>query len=170
MKYLKIIVRSFVDFFRDGRIMLAGSSSYFTMMAFVPFCLFLITLFGYLLGHYQKFYQFFFNKLISFFPDITSGITKELGRLITFKGIGKFSLVLYGILSFQVFSSIENALNIIFKVKKKRPFFWSIILSLIIVTLVILILLISFIATSLIPLLKTLKPIFPELRIGVITG
>lgn len=170
MKYLKIVVRSFVDFFKDGGIMLAGSISYFTMMALVPFCLFLITLFGYFLGHYQEFYQFFFNKLTNFFPDITSGITNELGKLITFKGIGKFSLLLYGILSFQVFASIENALNIIFKVKKKRPFFWSIILSLIVVTLIITILLISFIATSMMPLLKTLKQVFPGLRIGTITG
>lgn len=170
MKYIKIIVRSFVDFFKDGGIMLAGSLSYFTMMALVPFCLFLITLFGYFLGHYHGFYQFFFRKLVNFFPDITSGITKELEKLITFRGIGTFSLVLYGILSYQVFASIENALNVIFKIRKKRAFLSSIFLSLIIVTLIIVILLISFMATSLIPLLKTLKPLFPELRIGMITG
>lgn len=170
MKYLKIIVRSFVDFFKDGGIMLAGSLSYFSMMALVPFCLFLITIFGYILGHYHGFYEFFSNRLVSFFPDITSGITKELRKLIIFKGIGAFSLVIYGILSFQVFSSIENALNVIFKVKKKRAFFWSIILSLIIVTLIIIMIVISFVATSLIPLLKTMRQVFPELRIGMITG
>jgi len=170
VKYLKIIVRSFVDFFKDGGIMLAGSLSYFSMMALVPFCLFLITIFGYILGHYHGFYEFFSNRLVSFFPDITSGITKELRKLIIFKGIGAFSLVIYGILSFQVFSSIENALNVIFKVKKKRAFFWSIILSLIIVTLIIIMIVISFVATSLIPLLKTMRQVFPELRIGMITG
>lgn len=150
--------------------MLAGSISYFTMMALVPFCLFLITIFGYLLGHYYGFYQFLYSKLISFFPAITSGITKELGKLIAFKGIGTFSIVLYGILSYQVFSSLENALNVVFKVKKGRHFFWSIFLALIIITLIIVIILISFIATSLIPLLKALKPVFPHLRIGMITG
>ncbi|MDI6890857.1 MAG: YihY/virulence factor BrkB family protein [Thermodesulfovibrionales bacterium] len=170
MKYPKIIAKSFVDFFKDGGVMLAGSISYFTMMALMPFCLFLVTIFGYLLGHYHGFYQFFSNKLISFFPAITSEITKELGRLIAFKGIGTFSIVLYGILSYQVFSSLENALNVIFKVKERRNFFWSIILSLIIVTLIIVILLVSFMATSLIPLLKGLKPVFPQLRIGMITG
>jgi membrane protein len=170
VRYLKIIGRSFVDFFKDGGVMLAGSLSYFTMMALVPFCLFLITLLGYLLGHYHGLYQFFFKKLISFFPDITFGITKELEKLITFKGIGTFSLVLYGVLSYQVFASMENALNVIFKVKKKRAFFWSIIISLILVTFIIVIILVSFMATSLIPLLKALKPFFPELRIGLITG
>jgi membrane protein len=170
VKYLKIIVRSFIDFFKDGGIILAGSISYFTMMALVPFCLFLITILGYLLGHYQGFYQFFSNKLIHFFPDITSEITKQMGKPTALKGIGTLSLVLYGILSFPVFSSIENALNVIFKVKKKRTFAWSIILSLIIVTLIILILFISFIATSTIQLFKALKPFFPELRIGLITS
>jgi membrane protein len=170
MKYLKIIIRSIVDFFKDGGIMLAASISYFTMMAMVPFFLFLITTFGYFLGSYYGFYQFFANKLISYFPTITSGITKELEKLIQFKVIGTLSIILYGFLSYQFFSAIENALNVIFKVSKKRHFIWSVFLSIIIITLIIIILLISFMASSVIPLLKTLKHMFPNLQIGVITA
>jgi len=170
MRYLHIFVKSFIDFFKDGGLMLAGSISYFTMMAIVPFCLFLITILGYFLGHYPGFYEFFSTRLISFFPAITKGITKELDKLITFQGIGAFSLILYGVLSFQVFSSIENALHVIFEVKQKRSFFWSVILSLLLVTFIIMMLFISFVATSLIPLLKTIKQLFPELRIGLITA
>jgi membrane protein len=170
MRYFRILTKSFIDFFKDGGLMLAGSLSYFTMMAIVPLCLFLVTIFGYFLGHYQGFYEFFSTRLISFFPAITKGITKELGKLITFQGIGSLSLLLYGVLSFQVFSSVENALHVIFEVKTKRSFFWSVILSLLIVTFIIMMLFISFIATSLIPLLKTLKPLFPELRLGLITA
>ena len=170
MKYLKIMARSFSDFFRDGGIMLAASISYFSIMAFVPLCLFLIAIFGYILGHYPEFYEFFSTRLINFFPEITKGITKELGKLIMFKGIGTLSILLYGFLSLQVFASIENALNKIFEVKKKRAFLISIILSLSIVTFLIIMLLVSFVATSLIPLLKTMKQIFPELRIGLLTA
>ncbi len=169
MKYLKLIIRSFVDFLKDGGIMLAGSLSYFTMMSLVPFCLFLVTIFGYLLGHYYGFYQFFYNKLLNFFPAITSEITKELGKLITFKGIGTFSVVLYGFLSYQFFSSLENALNVVFKVKKRRHFFWSIFLAIIIITVIIVIILISFMATSMVALLKAFKPMFPQLQLGIIT-
>lgn len=165
---MKIFIRSFYDFLKDGGVILAGSISYFTMMALIPFCLFLITIFGYLLGHYQGFYQFFSSKLTYFFPDITSEITEQLGKLIAFKSIGALSLLLYGFLSLPVFSSIENALNIIFKVQKKRTFFWSMLLSLIIVTLIIFMLFISFAATSLIHLLKAQQYLFPELRIGLI--
>lgn len=166
---MKIIGKSCIDFFRDGGIMLAGSISYFIMMALVPFCLFLVAIFGFLLGHYQGFYQFLSIKLIHLFPPITSVIAGELGKLITFREIGALSIVLYGILSYQLFSSLENALNFIFKVGKMRNFIWSIILSLCVVTLIIIMILVSFTASSFIPLLKVLKPIFPELKIGVIT-
>ena len=170
MRFFKIAVRSIVDFFKDGGIMLAASISYFTMMAMVPFCLFMVTIFGYFLGHYYGFYQFLANKLISFFPAITSGITKELEKLITFRGIGTFSIVLYGVLSYQLFSSIENAFNVIFKVKKSRHFFWSVVLTVLLVTLIIAIILLSFIATYFIHLLRTLRLTFPQLKMGLITG
>jgi membrane protein len=73
------------------------------------------------------------------------------------------------VLSIQVFASLENALNIIFKVKKKRHFFLSIVFSLLIITFIILMLFISFMATTLIPLLKTFRQAFPDLKIGLIT-
>jgi uncharacterized BrkB/YihY/UPF0761 family membrane protein len=63
VKIFRIIGRSCIDFIRDNGLMLAGSLSYFTMMALVPFCLFLITVFGYFLGQYPDFYNFFLAKL-----------------------------------------------------------------------------------------------------------
>jgi membrane protein len=170
MKYLRILTRSFIDFFKDGGPMLAGAISYFFMMALVPLCLFLVTIFGYFLGHYHGVYEFLSTRLINFFPAITKGITKELSNLITFQGIGAFSIILYGVLSYQVFASVENALHAIFEVKIKRSFFWSVILSLLIITFIIMMLFISFVATSLVPLLKTFRQFFPDLRIGLITA
>lgn len=150
--------------------MLAGSISYFTMMAVVPFCLFLVTIFGYILGHNRGFYHFLYSKLIDFFPVITSEITNELRKLIAFKEIGTLSIFIYGILSYQVFSSLENALNVVFKVKKRRHFFLSVIIATITITLFIVIFFVSLIATSIIPLLKILKPFFPQLKMGLIKG
>jgi membrane protein len=170
VKYVRIAGRSLLDFFRDGGLMLAGALSYFSMMALVPFCLFLIAIFGYILGSHPEFYAFLSDRLLSFFPEITAGVTKQLSKLIIFKGIGMFSLVLYGILSFQVFSSIETALNTVFEVKKKRPFLWSVVLSFVIITLLIVLLLVSFAATSLLPFLKVIREVFPSLRIGLLTA
>lgn len=170
MRYLHILTRSFMDFFRDGGPMLAGAISYFSIMALVPLCLFLVTIFGYILGYYPGFYEFFSTRLINYFPAITNSITNELGKLIIYQEIGVFSFILYAVLSFQAFSSIESALHIIFEVKKKRSLFWSIVLSLLLITFLILMLFISFTATALIPLFKNLRQFFPDLRIGLIAA
>jgi membrane protein len=167
---MKILLRSFVDFLKDGGLMLAGSISYFSMMAFFPFCLFLVTIFGYFLGEQKEFYQFFLSKLINFFPKVTSEVTEELKMIVTHKGIGKLTLLLYGFLSYQLFSSMESAINVIFRVKVKRSFFVSVILSLFVVTLISFFFLVSFSASSSISMLVPLKELFPVLRISRVTG
>ncbi len=168
--YMKVTGNSFLDFFRDGGIMLAGSLSFFFMMAVVPFCLFLVTVFGYFLGEQKELYQFLSSRLASFFPRVTYKITEELQRLITYKGLGKLSLILYGFLSFQLFASLQSALNAIFKAKTRRSFIVSVILSLVMITLTMAFVLISFVATSSISMLEPLREFFPGLRIGRITG
>jgi len=170
MRMVRVIGRSFLDFFRDNGLMLAGSMSYFTIMALVPLCLFLVTVFGYFLGQYPDFYKFFLAKLTGFFPTVTQDITDDLAKIISYKGIGKFSLLLYWVLSYQVFASMEAALNTIFKVKQRRNFIVSIIVSLVVVTLIIALLTVSFAAASVIPLLKTLGSDFSVIRIGKITS
>ena len=169
MRQVRIIGRGFIDFFRDDGLMFAAAMSYFTMMAIVPLCLFLITLFGYFLGHYPEFYKYFLSRLMNLFPDVTRGITQDISKLITYKGIGKVGLVLYGVLSYRVFASYESALNAIFKVKTKRRFIFSVLISLLVVTLIIVLLMMSFAASSMVPLLKTLSPFVPGLKIGKIT-
>lgn len=168
--FVRVIIKSFIDFFRDGGLMLAGSMSYFFMMALIPFSLFLVTLFGYFIGEDIEFYHFFLSKLINFFPKITSGITENLRSIIIFKGIGKFTFILYGLLSFQLFSSVESSLNVIFKTKQSRSFIISIILALLLVTIIMAFLLVSFGATTAISLLGTLKKSFPGLKIGTMAG
>jgi membrane protein len=169
LRTLRIIGRSVIDFFRDDGMMFAASMSYFTMMTIVPFCLFVVTLFGYLLGHYPDFYTFFLKRLVNFFPEVTSEIMQDISKLISYKGIGKFGLVLYGLLSYQVFASYEAALNAIFKVKTKRRFVYSILISLSVVTLITALLILSFAATSIVPLLKGFSPFLPGLKLGKIT-
>ncbi len=162
--------KSLADFYRDDGLMLASSLSYFIVTALVPFCIFLMTLFGYFLGHYIEFYSFVVGRLTNLFPSVTSGITREVVKLISFKGLGKIGLLLYGLMSYQVFASLENALNIVFKVKKKRSLAFSIFISLAAVTSIIVLLIISFGATSVISLLNAFNPYLPNIRIGRITS
>lgn len=162
------MARSVLDFFREDGLMLAGSMSYFLMMALIPFCLFLVALFGHFLGNFPEFYRFFVNKVINFFPSVTREITGELAALISYKGIGKVSLVLYGLMSYQVFASLESSLNTLFHVSRRRPILVSLLLSLVFVTLISALLILSFVAASIIPLLASVQPFGIDLHIGMI--
>lgn len=167
---LKIATKSILDFFRDGGIMLAGSLSYFFMMTVVPFSLFLIALIGHLLGVRDDVLKFLLGKLSGLFPNVTHEITDELKKLISFKkALGAFSVVLYGFLSFQLFMALQNALSVVFKIRKRRPFILSFLMTLIVVTFIMILLLVSFGATSLISMLKVLQSFFPDLKISAIT-
>lgn len=168
--YMQVLLKSFADFFRDGGMQLAGSISYFSMMSIVPFGLFLITIIGYVMGNNAEFYRFFSSKLFAYFPDITYEVTNELKRIITYHGIGIYSLLLYALISYQLFSSLETAIHIIFRIKKKRSFLVSVSLSLLIVTIIIASILFSFIATSFIPLLKASRWRIPGIEIGRLAG
>jgi len=170
MRYIRIIIKSFFDFFRDGGMMLAGSLSYFSMMAIVPFCLFLVTIFGYFLGGEKQFYHFFSARLISYFPSVARGVTGELGSIITYKDIGQVSLLLYGLLSYGLFASLEAATNSIFKIKIKRSFIVSLLFSFVVVTAIIAFFLISFAATSMVSMLIPMQEFFPGFKIGRISG
>ncbi len=170
VRYLKIVLKSVVDFFKDGGLMLAGSLSYFFMMAIVPFCLFLVAIFGYFIGENEAFLKFFSAKLTGFFPNVTYKITEELRKLISYRGLGTFTFILYGLLSLQLFSSLETAINRVFKIRGGRPFPVSVVRSLFIVTLILILIIMSFGATSAISILKAEKAFFPDIRVGKIAG
>lgn len=170
MNFFRIVSKSMGDFFRDGGLTLASSLSYFSMMALVPFCMFTLALFGYFLGQHPTVYHFFFDKLVSLFPTATREITNDILHLISSKALRRLSLILYGLLSYQVFASLEHSLNIIFKVKKRRSILFSLLLSVAVVTLIIVLLLLSFIAASVLPLLNAVFPYFPGLKIGRLTA
>ncbi len=169
MKPLRIIGRSCIAFVRDDGMMLAGSMSYFMMMALVPFCLFIVTVFGYFLGHYPEFYRFFVNKVSSFFPAVTSDVTRDVAQLITFRGIGGFSVMLYGLLSYQAFASMEHAMNVIFRIRRKRNVLLSMLMSLLVVTMIMALLITSFAAVSLVKFLRSYGTFFPALTISAAT-
>jgi membrane protein len=170
VRFLRVFGKSALDFYRDDGMTLAASLSYFIVMALVPFCMFLMTLLGYLLGRYPEFYKFVFSKLTNLFPSVTAGITQEIVKLISYKGLGKIGIFLYGLMSYQVFASLERSLNVVFKVKQKRNIVRSVLLSLTVVTCIIVLLIVSFGAASVIPLLNALKPYLPDVRIGKVTA
>jgi len=149
MYILRSFGRSIASFFRDECFYLAAILSYFLIVSLVPLSLLIVTLFGYILGENQAIYQFALTRLMNAFPTVTNGITVELRKIITYKGISMITLFLYGILSFGLFYAIEHAMNVIFKVPKKRHFLLSLFWTIFIVMVVIAFLFLSFTFSSL---------------------
>ncbi len=166
MRFIKVIFRSIGSFYKNNGLIHAAAISYFSVMAIIPFCLLMITIFGYFLGQDEELLLFFTERLSSFFPRITYEIVDELKRIITYKGIGQFTMILYILLSYQLFSSLETAVNAIFKIKTKRTFLMSFVISLFMITLVSIFIIISFGATTAVSLLRILKNYLPGLKIG----
>jgi membrane protein len=150
--------------------MLAASISYFSMMAVLPFCLFLIAIFTYFLGHDEAFFNFFTAKLLNFFPKAAQQIARELRDALSYRGIGTFTFIAYGLMSYQLYSSLESAINVVFKVKDKRSFISHLLISLFLITLLIIFFLLSFGASSTISVLNTFKNDIPGLQIHAITS
>lgn len=170
MGLLRVILRSFVDFYRDDGITNAAAISYFSVMAIIPFCLLIITIFGYLLGHDEGLLIFFTERISHFFPRITHDIVGELKKIITYRGIGRLTLLIYIILSYQLFSSMESAVNVIFKTRIRRHFLISLLISISIISLVSMLIVLSFAASTAISMLDLFKDYFPGLKIGIISS
>jgi membrane protein len=145
---IKALGRSIVTFFQDECFYLAASISFFAIISIVPLSILIITLFGHLIGENETLYQFVLTRLMNLFPSVTEGITAELRNIITFKGISLLMLCIYSVLSLQLFYSMEHAMNVIFKIPKKRHFLLFFFWSIFIVTLVITFLLLSFTVSS----------------------
>jgi membrane protein len=160
MYYLKTLGSSFKSFFSHECFHLAASIAYFLIVSLVPLGLLVVALFGHMLGANQELYNFLLSKLINFFPSVTSGITNELRHVITYKGISFITFIIYSFFALQLFYSIERAMDIIFSVPKKRHFLFSLLWTILIVTLVIAFWLLSFTVSSVAGLIFKFPDIF----------
>jgi membrane protein len=154
MNFLKVFGKSVTAFFRDECFYLAASIAYFLILSLIPLSLLIISLYGHIMGENEEIYRYSLSRLINFFPTVTSGITNELKYIITYRGISWISLVTYAFLSLQLFYSMERAMDVIFKVPKRRHFLLFIFWTIFIVTLVIIFLFLSFTLSSLSAMFK----------------
>lgn len=167
-RFIGSVLRSFPHFFSDGGIMIAGSLSYFLVMTIVPFSLLLVTLFGYFLGENQEFLNFLTTKIANSFPAAAPAITIELKKLIVYREIGLLSLGLYAILSYQLFSSLESSMNMIFRTTQKRPALLSILYSLFIMSIILILVIASFAASLMVIMFGAVSESSLELRISFV--
>lgn len=166
MRAIRALGRSVVTFVRNECFYLAASISFYLILSIVPLSLLILTLFGYLVGENQELYRFLLSGILILFPSVVKGITEELRSVITYRGINIFMLCVYSVLSLQLFYSMERAMNIIFRVPRKRHFLLFIFWSIFIVTLLFIFLLLSFTISSSADLLHTYPVTFIDIEVG----
>ncbi|MCX8031307.1 MAG: YihY/virulence factor BrkB family protein [Thermodesulfovibrionales bacterium] len=152
-KILKAIFQGLINFFKDNGVMLAGSLTFFSVMAVIPFSMLILTAINYFFGAEEDFLVFFVSKLRNFFPSITETVTERIIIILKNTGIEKVTLILYIFQSFQFYLCLEFAFNTIFRKRGGRKLWVSFILSNFLITLIILMLITSFVMSSIISIL-----------------
>jgi membrane protein len=165
---MKILIKSFLDFFRHDGPIYAGSITGFFLMSFVPFCLLLVSLFGYFLSEHKEFFDFFVGHTESFFPQAASQITMMLSSAILYRQQGIFTGVLYFYFSYQLYMALETSVNRIFGIESKRSILVSIFFAAVFVILVTILIIISFAVTSAISVPELIERFLVMLRINKI--
>lgn len=158
MERLEILWKSLVDFFRHDGPMLAGSIAFFFMMSMAPFILLLVAGFGYFLGEHQEFYDFLAIRLAGLFPQATKDHRLPEDRI--------FTLTLYAYFSYQLYFSLERAVNMILQSAGKRSLLKSLLMFLFVTVSLMVLLFLFFGAKVFLSLLEPLAQVFPELKIG----
>lgn len=167
MYLLKALGKSVVMFLKDECFYLAASISFFSILSIVPLSLLIITLFGYFIGENQRLYHFVISGLLNLFPAVTKDVTEELKNVIIYKSINILMLCIYSVLSLQLFYSMERAINVIFKIPRKRHLLLFVFWSIFIVTLLIVFLLLSFTISSYAGLLREYSVNVIGVEVGV---
>ena len=163
-----VIYPAIKDFLRDHGAIYAAALSYFFILDIVPLCLFSIGVLGYVLGADQEILSFILDRLFSMFPDVTDTVTSELESLVRHRKVAITSLVLYAVLSLQLYVGVYKAMAAVFKTHKKMTFVDMLIKPIIIVTLVFLLLIVSFMLTTILPVLKGFE--LPYVQTGAVVS
>ena len=159
-----IVLLAVREFFRDRGPMYSAALSYLFMLEIVPLCLFFVGVWGFVLGADDELFRLALDRLMGVFPTVTSAMTQELEKLVTHRDVAITSLVLYAVLSYQLYWGLGLAMTAIFKTKPSKKMVHFILKPLILVSVVLLTLLVSFLLPALVPLVVRHSPF--EIQLG----
>lgn len=136
-------------FSQDGCLNLSAALAFYTILSFIPFLFLLVSVAGYILGSSDEAYRVatsFFDRL---FPQASGLIFKEVKAISQRAGV----LGWVGILSMIwtasiIFSSLEFAMGVVFRVERRRYFLKSKLLALSMIPASALIFFLTFIVTA----------------------
>lgn len=137
------------SFSRNGCFNLSAALAFYTILSLIPFLFLLVSLTGYILGSSEKAFQIALSLGDRLFPQSNDLILKEVQALTVrakfFGWLGFLSLIWTASL---VFSSLEFAMSIIFRVEQRRSFLNSKLLAIAMIPGSLVILLVSLIITA----------------------
>jgi len=142
---------TYIHFFsRDNCPLMSAGISFYALLSLIPLFLLLISLLGFVLHSSEKAASSAYFLLVKSLPISTVSSFKLLFNLIQKRQVlGLFGLLGLTWTASRIFAAIEQALNTVWKVDKRRKYFHSKLLSIILVPVSLLILLLSLVLTSL---------------------
>lgn len=118
-------------FIKDGCMNLSAALAFYTILSLIPFLFLIVSAAGYLLGSSDEAHQMVIAFMERFFPQASGLIFKEVKEVSHRAGV----LGWVGILSMiwtasVIFSSLEFAMGVVFRVEQRRKFWKSRLLAL----------------------------------------
>ncbi len=142
-------------FFLDGCLNLSAALAFYTILSLIPFLFLLISGTAYILGSSESGLRMALGFLSQLFPHASSLIIEEAGamseRAELIGLIGSLSMLWTATV---VFSSLENAMGVVFRVEQRRTFLNSRLLALSMLPASVLVFLLSFSVTALLGFLQ----------------
>jgi len=136
-------------FYKDNCSLMAAAISFYAILSIIPLFLVFLSAAGFILHSSEKALGAVIMLLMKTFPTSTTAVFKLLSDLIQKKAV--FGIIgLAGLIwaASRIFSAVENAMNIVWKVKKGRAYWHSKFLSLLLVPIAVLIMLSSIAFTA----------------------
>jgi membrane protein len=135
-------------FSQDGCMNLSAALAFYSILSLIPFLFLLISAAGYILGSSDDAHRMALSFFDRFFPQASSLIFREVGAISQRAGV----LGWVGFLSMiwtasVIFSSLEFAMGVVFRVEQRRNFLQSKLLALAMIPASAIIFFLSFLVT-----------------------
>ena len=119
------------SFIKDGCMNLSAALAFYTILSLIPFLFLVVSAAGYLLGSSDDAHQMVIVFMDRFFPQASALIFKEVKAISQRAGVLGWVGVLTMIWTASViFSSLEFALGVVFRVEQRRKYWKSRLLAL----------------------------------------
>jgi len=118
------------SFIKDGCMNLSAALAFYTILSLIPFLFLIISAAGSLLGSSEEAHQMVLSFMNRFFPQASALIFKEVKaisqRAAVLGWVGIFTMIWTASV---IFSSLEFAMGVVFRVEKRRKYWKSRLLA-----------------------------------------